>query len=178
LVLLGSAGALALSACDGDPGPQTQVFQDEAQCAKSNDANDCRQALADAREAHRTTAPAFASRETCEAQFGVGNCGPAEAKPTPEQVARGEGPQAAARTATAGSGGSFFMPLLLGYMMGNTFGGAGQPVWRDARNTAYVGGRPAGTIDPANLARSRATGTPVQVARGGFGGSAVGSATS
>ena len=87
LVLLGSAGALALSACDGDPGPQTQVFQDEAQCAKSNDANDCRQALADAREAHRTTAPAFASRETCEAQFGVGNCGPAEAKPTPEQVA-------------------------------------------------------------------------------------------
>jgi uncharacterized protein YgiB involved in biofilm formation len=179
LVLLGSVGALALTACDGsEQSAGGQFYQDQVQCAKDNNPDACRQALADAREAHQTTAPAFTTQASCEATFGAGNCGPAEVKPTPDQVAKGEGPAAAAQTQTqsVGSGGGFFMPLMLGYMMGNMFGGGGrgQPVWRDSRNTAYVGGRPAGTIDPASMARARATGTPVQVARGGFGTSAAG----
>lgn len=184
LVLLGSVGAVALSACDGsDQTAGGQFYQDEQQCAAANDASACRQALADARAAHQSTAPAFTSRASCEAQFGKDNCGPAEQKPSVQQVAAGEGPQAAAQTQTAtSSGGGFFMPMLLGYTMGRMLGGgmgmAGQPVWRDARNTAYVGGRPAGTVDPASMARARSTGMPPQVARGGFGTSAVGNVSS
>lgn len=177
LVLMGSLSAVALSACDGSDPVAGQFFQDEAQCAKTNDAGACRQALADARAEHQRTAPAFTSRESCEAQFGKDNCAAAEQKPSPEQVAKGGGTPPA-----VSSGGGYFMPMLLGYTMGRMMGGGGmgmgQPVWRDARNTAYVGGRPSGTVDPASLSRARSTGMPPQVARGGFGTSAVGSATS
>lgn len=170
LVLMGSVGLVALGGCHGsDDQAANTVYQDEAQCAAENDPTMCGQAFAEARAAHASTAPAYVDLEACESKFGAGNCTPAEGTPSADQMAAGEGTHAA-----ASSGSSFFMPLMMGYMMGNLMNGRAmaQPVWRDARNTAFVGGRAAGTIDPASVGR----GAPVQVARGGFGGNAVRSA--
>ena len=111
LVLLGSTGFLALAGCGDqqDPLARNDFFQSEQQCATSNDADACRQALMDARQEHQRTAPAFATAEACEARFGLENCQPAAQKPTAEQVqagGSGEQPQQ-----TAQSGGSWFLPI-------------------------------------------------------------------
>ena len=184
LVLLGSVSVAALSGCGGnEQTADRQVFQDEQACARENDAAACAEALQAARMEHAQTAPAFASRASCEAKFGAANCTAADGAPSAEQIAQGDGPQAtqvAGADQTAHSSTGFFMPMLLGYTLGNMMGGRamGQPVWRDARNTAYVGGRPSGTVDPAAMARARASGAPMSVARGGFGARAFGSGAS
>lgn len=175
---VGAAGMLALTGCGAtETHTEATIFENEAQCAQQNDAAACRQALADARAEHAATAPAFASREACEREFGAANCAAAETVPTPQQIAAGEGAQApGTQEHLASPGMGFFMPMLLGYTMGSMMGGrmGAQPVWRDARNTAFVGGRPSGTIDPGSLGRS----TPARVTRGGFGVSALGSSGS
>ena len=184
LVLLGSVSVAALTGCGGnEQTADRQVFQDEAQCARENDAAACAEALQAARVEHAQTAPAFTSRASCEAKFGAENCGATEGVPSAQQLAQGGdtgATQNAAGEQTAHSGMGFFMPMLLGYTMGNMMGGRamGQPVWRDARNTAYVGGRPSGTVDSAAMARARASGTPVSVSRGGFGARSFGSSAS
>lgn len=186
-MLLGSVGALALGACDGEPEIGANEFiRDEAQCRDQADPAACREALAEARARHQSTAPAFNSREACEAKFGVENCAPAQQRPTGEQIAAGEGKVAtdvaAARPEgqqTAQAGGGWFLPLMMGYMMGRTMGGgvAAQPVWRDASNRAYSGTRPLGRFDDRVAPAPRLPGTPAAVERGGFGRSAVGSAS-
>ncbi len=185
LVLLGSVSVVALAGCGGnEQAADRQVFQDEQACARENDAAACADALQAARAEHAQTAPAFTSRESCEAKFGAANCAATDAVPSAQQLAQGDGPAAAQAAAngeqTAHGGMGFFMPMLLGYTMGNMLGGRamGQPVWRDARNTAFVGGRPSGTVDPAAMARARASGSPMAVSRGGFGGRAFGGSAS
>ncbi len=184
LVLLSSVSVAALSGCGGnEQAADRQVFQDEQACARENDAAACAEALQAARAEHAQTAPAFTSRESCEAKFGAANCAAADGAPSAAQLAQGEGADAA-QVAAAGqaahSGTGFFMPMLLGYTLGNMIGGRamGQPVWRDARNTAYVGGRPSGSVDPAAMARARASGSPMAVTRGGFGARSFGSSAS
>ncbi len=74
----------------------------------------------DARQQHAQTAPAFASRDACEAKFGLENCAETRQRPSADQIQPGE-QQAAAQS----GGGSWFMPAMLGYMMGRTLGGGG-----------------------------------------------------
>ena len=172
LVLIGTVGMTALAGCGtSEDEAAATIFQDEAQCAQQNDPAACRAAFADAQAAHAATAPAFTSREACEAKFGEANCAAAETAPSAQQLAEGEGTQA-----SASPGMGFFMPMLLGYTMGNMLSGRGmaQPVWRDSKNTAFVGGRAAGTIDPGSLGKA----APARVTRGGFGTSAFGSSAS
>ena len=111
------------------------------------------------------SAPTFTSREACEQQFGAGNC------MEPEKVADGQQPQTQNQ-----AGGSFFMPLMMGYLMGRTFGGgyAAQPVYRDATNTAYAGSRPIGSFDRATSTLRQGTDAAGRstASRGGFGGTA------
>jgi uncharacterized protein YgiB involved in biofilm formation len=196
-LLLASVAALALAACDDSVTGKSEFVRDEAQCASTDNPSACRQALMDARGQHARTAPAFASRETCEAAFGAANCEAMPAAPTAEQIA-------AAKTheATQGqpqpqpqqaSGGGFFMPLLMGYMMGRMAGGAmaAQPLYRDTNNRAYsgVGGRPLGRFDDRVMPPPRTVGqtanamprgpqqtatSPSQPRRGGFGSGGFG----
>ncbi len=190
LVLLGSTGFLALAGCDQqDPLARNDFFQSEQQCASSNDADACRQALMDARQEHMRTAPAFATAEACEARFGLDNCQPTTQPPSPEQIqaAPGEQPQQ-----TAQSGGSWFLPIMMGYMMGRTMGGpvgsppaaapqqtaradaaTGKPVYRDVNNRVYSGRE--------SLGQTRVMAPPRAapgVARGGFGRTGTGTVSS
>jgi uncharacterized protein YgiB involved in biofilm formation len=192
LVLLGSTGLLALVGCDQqDPLARNDFFQSEQQCAQSNDVSACRQALMDARQEHAKTAPAFATAEACEARFGLENCQETNQKPSPEQIQStpGEQPQ---QTAQSG-GGSWFLPIMMGYMMGRTMGGGpafappgtaqqpaagagaatGRPVYRDVNNTVYSGKESLGQTRVVAPPRPAPT-----VARGGFGRTGTGTVSS
>jgi uncharacterized protein YgiB involved in biofilm formation len=175
LVLLSSTGLL-LAGCDQpDPLARNDFFENEQQCAQANDASACRQALMDARQQHARTAPAFASREACEAQFGLENCTETRQRPSPEQIQPGE------QQAAQSGGGSWFLPAMLGYMMGRTMGGpafvppaagaqappqaaTARPVYRDVNNTVYSGRETLGRTHTVAPPRPSPT-----VARGGFG---------
>jgi uncharacterized protein YgiB involved in biofilm formation len=113
LVLLGSAGLLVAS-CDEAPDPLAgnDFFQNEQQCAAANDASACHQALVDAQREHAQTAPAYASRQACEDRFGIDSCTETRNRPTTDQDQPGE--------YQGQPGGSWFMPAMLGYMMGRS----------------------------------------------------------
>lgn len=183
LALLGTVGLVGLAGCDNnDPLAGHDVLRDQKECASRPDPDACRTALADARAQHVQTAPRFTSREQCEAEFGVSNCG------TPSQVLAGNDafssatPAGDAASSTApqqqaqSASGGIFMPMLMGYMMGRTLGGGlgAQPLYRDPSNTAYSGGRPLGQLS-ANRFPDAPKASPLAVSRGGFGrtGSAI-----
>jgi len=176
LLLLSSAGALTLTACDDVDSLTKQGFvADEKQCAASFNPDECRQKLLDARIEHSRTAPRFASKDECEGQFGLGNCEQQVASNTGSPSSTGGGSSGGARPSggeQGSSGTGMFMPLLMGYMMGRSLSGlTAQPVYRDAANTAYAGNRPVGSFN----GRMSAPSLPGRVAsapsnRGGFGG--------
>ena len=137
--------------------------------SSAHNPQECQESFTKAQEEHVKTAPRFTSREACEAEFGAANC-----------------VQPSGQTAQAG-GGSWFMPAMLGFMMGRMMGGgmaAAQPVYRDTKNTAYAGRQPLGTLDNSRMPPpQRVAGTSGApsfagtAARGGFGRSGVGSSS-
>jgi uncharacterized protein YgiB involved in biofilm formation len=196
-LLLASVAAIALAACEDSNDLASQFIRDEASCASTDNPGACRQALLDAREAHGRTAPAFASLSACEDRFGAANCQPLAAAPAPEQLAAA-GTETREAQQVQQAGGSFFMPMLMGYMMGRMMGGAmaAQPLYRDTANRAYSGTKPMGRFDDRLMPPPRQTAAaasamprgpqqtanaPVQerragsaVERGGFGRSGMG----
>jgi uncharacterized protein YgiB involved in biofilm formation len=109
-VLMGMA-ALALAACEEDPAVQAQAFPNLAACLDEADevdapftAQDCETAFAAAQAAHLESAPRYEDEGLCEEQHG-GEC-IAEARP----------------------GGSVFMPILTGYLLGRALSGGSQPL--------------------------------------------------
>ncbi len=159
LVLLGSAG-IALAACDdgGAPPKDAHFYPTVNACTAELGAKPCQDAKAAADRAQTAEAPRFTARPQCELQFGVGNC---------------ESRQEA-------GGGSFFMPLMMGYMVGNMMGGNrySQPVYRGPDNTAIMpsGGQMlnVGRFDGQGARpafRPAAQITPVS--RSGFGSTAM-----
>jgi len=179
LTLLSSVGVLTLLACDQqDPLTKAGFVADERECAKSVDADQCRQMLRDAREAHMKSAPAFASKEVCEEKFGAANCEPQ----TKVASAGGEtrppgtgGTQGGDQSMFGGGGTGMFVPMMMGFMMGRMMGGgySAQPVYRDANNTAYArtgaGYSSVGSFDKRMSAPARPTQVAGAPARGGFG---------
>ena len=91
---------IALTACD-EPKVEALVFDDLQQCLADKDLTreQCESNYNAAREQHAAVAPKYASQAECEAEFGAEKC-----------------EQAPQRTE---SGGSIFMPLMMGYMMGS-----------------------------------------------------------
>jgi len=149
LVLLGSAG-LMIAACDEAPPPDGRFFSTVAECAAVKGEAECEKAFAESKATFEAEAPKFDRKEQCEAEFGAGNC----------------------ETRESGAG-SFFMPMMMGYMLGNAFR---QPVYRGPDNRAMVrsGGTSYSVGQFAGAGRAAAyqpaQATPVQ--RGGFGGTA------
>ncbi len=159
--LLMGASVVALSACE-EPKVDAAVFETLQQCLDNPDMDpdQCRTNFEDARNQHAAVAPKYNSAEDCEADFGSERC---EVAPY--------------RTST---GGSVFMPLMMGYMMGSMLGGRGsvaaQPLYRSADDSRSfrtadnkkVGGA-TGRTQVARSAASRPAAKSSTISRGGFG---------
>lgn len=149
LVLLGGAG-FAVAACDEAPPPDARFFADVKECAAVRSEATCQDAFAKSQAAFVAEMPRYNRKEECEAEFGAGNC---ESRET--------------------GVGSFFLPMMMGYMMGNAFN---RPVYRGPDNgaTMRTGGKlyNVGTFAGAGRAAPFQVAQITQVQRGGFGGTA------
>jgi uncharacterized protein YgiB involved in biofilm formation len=155
---------IALTACD-EAKVDALVFDDLQQCLADRDLSreQCEANYNAAREQHVAVAPKYTSQATCEADFGAEKC-----------------EQAPQRTE---SGGSIFMPLMMGYMMGsmlaNRSGVAPQPLYRsadDSKTYRTADNKKIGTkTGLTQVAQSTARAPSVKtstMSRGGFGASA------
>lgn len=182
LVLMGGA-ALSLSACGEEP-VEVGVFETVEQCTVMGYGQSaCETAIAAAMREHVQSAPRYATKADCEAEFGRCESGPvASAGNTPPTQT--PGPDQMAQS--GGGFGSFFMPMMAGYMMGQMMGGRGataQPLYRPMGETArqaggtglYAGNGTKVATQPglarlpqSTLTSARAPATTT-MARGGFG---------
>jgi uncharacterized protein YgiB involved in biofilm formation len=178
LFLAGSA-VLALAACEEEK-TDAAAFPDLASCvaeAKSGNLffteQDCQTQFAAAEQTHLETAPRYDSKQLCEQEHGAGNC---EGDPTAQNQS---------------GGGSIFMPMLMGYMIGSMLGGGrgvmSQPMVRTAqggfatpdgkqtfasnRGTGRVAGSTF-TKAPSTIGKAPMSASQVNQ-RGGFGGSST-----
>jgi uncharacterized protein YgiB involved in biofilm formation len=122
----------------------------------------CEKKYKEARGQHAAVAPKYSSKVDCQADFGAGKC-----------------EQSPYRTS---SGGSVFMPLMMGYMMGSLIGGrssmAAQPLYRSAKspNTLRTAdnrsvGSATGRTRVARSSTRRPSFKSSTIRRGGFGAS-------
>jgi uncharacterized protein YgiB involved in biofilm formation len=175
--------AMSVSACDGSPAAtqwgdppaatrevDAKTFASLDDCKKSGDltAEQCQTAYDQAQKDSAANAPKFGDQQSCEERYGVDQCVPRN----------------------NGGGGSFFTPLLTGFIVGqalNNMGGGyyGAPMYRDRGGTYYGGsGQPlsrdyvtgrtrvrADSFDaPAMHAPARVQSRSSVISRGGFGG--------
>lgn len=173
-VALAVGAVFMLSACEKTD-ETVSLYQNVDDCSKANPSNSaqCAASYAAAKTEAEKTAPKYASREECVAEFGEGQCTQA-----PAQAGMAAQPQ---------QSGSFWMPLMAGYMMGRMMGGgagfAQQPLFTsknaaspangkfvDATGKSYgpatAGGR---TMTVPKTAMAPKPATTSTVTRGGFG---------
>ena len=118
------ASALALSAC-GESETPAGVYTSADQCIadKQFTEAECTKAFETAKQEHKNVAPKYANKDDCEADFGVGKC------------------EDAPKTGTTTTTTSSWMPLMVGYMLGRTLGGAPafspQPLYRTPGDSTF-----------------------------------------
>lgn len=109
-VTLGVAAisVFALAACREEVVP-VNLVDDPAECASQPGMTFeiCEEAALEAAATHMETAPRYDGQALCEEEHGVGNC---EADPVAAQ--------------SGGGMGSIFMPMMMGYLLGNMMGGS------------------------------------------------------
>lgn len=173
ITILGAA-AFTLAGCqeeqvDAAAFPDLKSCENAAQNGGTFSVQECDAAFAEATALHVEAAPRYDSIAVCEEQHGEGACG-SEA------------------TATQGGSGSIFMPLMMGYLIGNMMSGrsgvaASQPLYKtpNGKFTNAAGSstfssnagaaklgtsqfaRPTATVGKAPMSRATA------LSRGGFG---------
>jgi uncharacterized protein YgiB involved in biofilm formation len=121
-LLFMATAPFALTACDDSAKKPTPVgsFHDQADCRASGEFSEeqCQAAIRTAAEQHESRAPRYQSREECEAAHGAEACVPRE---------------------QAGTGQSFFMPMMMGFMVGRMLSGGGMmgaPLYGSAASPA------------------------------------------
>lgn len=103
-----------------------KIYSSVEACRAEEPAEDCAKAFASAEQEQAKSAPRFASRGLCEAQYG--SCG-----------------------ALHDGTGDWFGPAMVGFMLGHALGTGGlagvvsQPVYVDRGGTAYSGASPIGS---------------------------------
>lgn len=167
LTTLMAGTGLSLTACDGETGTPVDAlsYTSVAECRTAGKipADQCETAYAQAQKANEQNAPRFDNKQSCEEQFGAAQCAPH-------------------------NNGSFFTPLLTGFVIGqllnggggyrgapmyrdrdgNYFGGAGSRISRD-----YVSGRTqvsSNAFNPSARAPARVQSRSSVISRSGFGG--------
>ncbi len=187
-VLLAGAALSALASCDDNnvmTGKDETLYPSAESCAAERDPAECQAGFETAKAEHVKQAPKFTTREECEAAgYQVCEVG---------QVVNREG-----------GSGSFFMPMMMGYLMARSFGGggmmggyglppqgapnqtqnaprqagtaapAGRPVYGDRNGYLYTGGSPIGRTAPGTTSLGSRGIAMAPTSRGGFGGSARG----
>lgn len=157
--------AIVLGACE-EPKVEGAIFDNLQQCIddRAIPSNQCEQSYNEARNQHASVAPKYTSEQDCQADFGAGKCEKAPYR--------------------SSSGGSIFMPMMAGYMMGSMIGGRrssvfSQPLYRSARDPKTyrtANNRAAGSATGRTLIARSATSRPSvkssTIRRGGFGASA------
>jgi uncharacterized protein YgiB involved in biofilm formation len=169
LTTLMAGAGVSLTACDGpdDVGKPVDAvsYTSVAECraAGALPADQCEAAYKQAQADNEKVAPRFEDRQTCEEQYGAAQCAPR-------------------------NNGSFFTPLLTGFIIGQALNGGGfrgAPMYRD-RNGDYFGGAGgrisrdyvsgrtqvgSNAFNPAAQAPARVQSRSSVISRGGFGGS-------
>jgi len=158
-----SVSLIALTSCD-EPKVDASIFKTLDQCKKDPlvSSDECVSNFKEARNQHAAVAPKYASKADCQADFGEAKC-----------------EQAPYRTS---SGGSVFMPMMMGYMMGSMMGGRrsmmSQPLYQSAQSPNSFRtadnrnvGSTTGRTRVANSATNRPSFKSRTRARGGFGSS-------
>ena len=154
LVLIGTA-AVGLYACK--PKAESYPSVEACEAAGQHTDQECRDGFAAAQREHEASARHYQTREECIAAYGVDGC--------EERHAEG--------------GGSFFMPLMLGYMLGRGFGY--HPLYQDPiRRDCVVGAggmRFGGCSSGGSFGGGTTSGSWYR-GSSGFGGSSTSSSTS
>ncbi|PHM28999.1 DUF1190 family protein [Xenorhabdus budapestensis] len=175
-VAIAVSAVFMLSACEQND-ETVSLYTNADECSKANpsQSEQCTIAYNNALKEAEKTAPKYATREDCVAEFGEQQCAQAPAQ-------AGVGNQAQAQS----SSGSFWMPLMAGYMMGRLMGGnsaPSQPLFSsksasspangkfvDATGKSYgpatAGGR---TMSVPKTAMAPKPATTTTITRGGFG---------
>ncbi len=114
-VALAVTAVFMLAGCEKSD-ETVSLYQNADDCSAANPGKsaECTTAYNNALKEAERTAPKYATREDCVAEFGEGQCqqAPAQAGMAPENQAQSQQ-----------SSGSFWMPLMAGYMMGRLMGG-------------------------------------------------------
>ena len=175
LVIVGAA-AFGLAACQQEEQTDAAAFPDLQSCTAAAaqggwfTKEDCEATFAEAQALHQETAPRYESRELCEQEHGPEAC--------------------TGDTASGSGGGSIFMPLLAGYLIGQALGGgramaqpmvpkAGGGYATPSGGTSVSQLNGAGKINSAAFTKAPTTvGQPPMTKatvanRGGFGASAA-----
>jgi uncharacterized protein YgiB involved in biofilm formation len=106
-LLLMSAAPLLLTACDSESPAREGLYTSVEACvAQTNDSNTCQLAFAKAEKEAVATAPRFASREACEADYGKEKCA----------------------ERSDGASHSFFGPLMTGFFLSQMLSRNGAPM--------------------------------------------------
>lgn len=185
-IAIAMTAVFALSGCE-ESDETVSLYMNAQECAQANPSNaaQCEDAYRTALQEAAKTAPKYATLEECVAEFGDAQCtqtASIDGKRVSTENVNNLNPENT-QMAQANSGGSFFMPLMAGYMMGRLMsGGASQPLFSshnpaspangkfvDASGRNYgpaVGGRQMNVPKTAMAPKPATTST---VTRGGFG---------
>jgi len=167
------SAAFMLSACEKSD-DNVSLYQNADDCSKANPSTSaqCAKAFNDAKADAAKTAPKYANRADCVAEFGESQCTQAPA-------------QAGMSAESQQGGGSMWMPVMAGFMMGRMMSGGGyaqQPLFTSKTAGSPANGKfvdatgksygPATTgrsmnVPPSAMAPKPATTSTVT--RGGFG---------
>ena len=135
LVLMVPAATLMLASC-GEEREQAVVFSNPTECAQSAlvSSEQCQADFAAAQALHPQVAPKYLNKQECEVDFGVDNC-----ETAPQQTS---------------SGGSVFMPMMMGFLAGQMMGGgqaAPQNLQQSSQGSGYAGGGAFGAGSRSNI---------------------------
>ncbi|WP_300004814.1 DUF1190 family protein [uncultured Cedecea sp.] len=177
-VAIAITAVFMLSGCEqSDETVSLYQNADDCSVAHPGKSAECTTAYNNALKEAERTAPKYDSREACIAEFGEGQCQQAPAQAS--LAGSGE------NQAQAQSSGSFWMPLMAGYMMGRLMsGGAQQPLfssknpaspaygkYADASGKSYGAATPGRTMTVPKTAMAPKPATTSTITRGGFGDS-------
>ena len=176
-VALAISAVFMLAGCEKSD-ETVSMYQNADDCSRNNPSmsEQCTTAYNNALKEAEKTAPKYATREDCVAEFGEAQCTQASA------------PAQAGMAAESQSSGSMWMPLMAGYMLWRLMGGgAGFPQpplcsstnpaspaygkYADASGKSYGAATPGRTATVPKTAMAPKPATTSTVTRGGFGDS-------